>query len=274
MPKHAFVLFWAQDLLVKNMVRNANHCNKAVDNMGQSIKIHNIGSYMLRNYLLETKQGWIALDSGYAGGFEAYKKRLGRLTALDQVKFVFLTHSHNDHAGFLQELLAESGARLVAHESSLPRLACGENALPEGAGFVRRIGVTLNEMMKHASFPPVVPDENAIIFKSEADQPFLASGLPIRVVFLPGHTADSIGLFLEETRELFCGDAAGNSVIAPARQAVLMEDVPSFAASWDKIIALNPSRIYPSHGNPFPVEDLVKFRSRLDDLKLFYPKKH
>ena len=242
--------------------------------MGQSIKIHNLGNYMLRNYLLETKQGWIALDSGYAGRFEAYKKRLGRLTALDQVKFVFLTHSHNDHAGFLQQLLAESGARLVAHESSLPRLACGENALPEGAGFVRRIGVTLNEMMKHASFPPVVPDENAIIFKSEADQPFLASGLPIRVVFLPGHTADSIGLFLEETRELFCGDAAGNAIIAPARQAVLMEDVPSFAASWDKIIALNPSRIYPSHGNPFAAEDLVKFRSRLDDLKLFYPRKH
>jgi len=131
----------------------------------------------------------------------------------------------------------------------------------------------LSAMMKHSSFPPVLPDETTVILKSEADQPFLAAGLPIRVVFLPGHTADSVALYLEETRELLCGDAAGNAVIAPARQAVLIEDVPEFARSWDKIIALNPSRIYPSHGNPFSPEDLVKFRSRLDDLKLFYPKK-
>lgn len=241
--------------------------------MSRSIRIHNIGNYMLRNYLLETPQGWIALDSGYAGGFAAYKKRLAKLTPLDQIKFVFLTHSHNDHAGFLGELLAESSTRLVAHENSLPRLASGENAMPEGTGFTTRMGVALSAMMKHSSYPPVVPDETALILKCEADQPFLAAGLPIRVVFLPGHTADSIGLFLEESRELLCGDAAGNAVIAPARQAVLMEDVPKFARSWDKIIALNPSRIYPSHGNPFPIEDLVKFRSRLDDLTLHYPKK-
>lgn len=273
LPKRAFVLFWAQDVLVEHMVRNTNHCNKAVDNMAQTIRIHNIGNYMLRNYLLETPQGWIALDSGYAGGFEAYKKRLAKLTPLDRVKFVFLTHTHNDHAGFLRELLAESGARLIAHENSLPRLASGKDAMPEGTGFTTRMGVALSAMMKHSSFPPVVPDETAIILKSEADQPFLAAGLPIRVVFLPGHTADSIGLFLEETRELLCGDAAGNAVIAPARQAILIENVPEFARSWDKIIALNPSRIYPSHGNPFPVEDLVKYRDRLDDLKLFYPNK-
>jgi len=194
--------------------------------MSHSIKIHNIGNYMLRNYLLETTQGWIALDSGYAGGFEAYKKRLAKLTPLDQVKYVFLTHSHNDHAGFLAELLTKSGAHFVAHENSLPRLASGVNVMPDGTGFTSRMGVAMHGMMKHSSYPPVVPDENAIILKSEADQPFLVAGLPIRI-----------------------------------------------AESWDKIIALNPSRIYPSHGNPFPVGDLTKFRRRLDDLTLFYPKK-
>ena len=242
--------------------------------MAQSIRIHEIGSYMLRNYLLETPLGWIALDSGYAGWFAAYKKKVERLTPLHQIKFVFLTHSHNDHAGFLRELLAETGARLVAHEQSLPRLASGENAMPEGTGFTSRMGVGLSAMMKHSAYPSVVPNETDVILHSEDDQPILAMGLPIRVVFLPGHTADSIGLFLEESRELLCGDAAGNAVIAPARQAVLMEDARAFAESWDKIIALNPGCIYPSHGNPFPAADLVKFRSRLDDIKLYSPKKN
>ena len=241
--------------------------------MPQTIRIHEIGNYMLRQYLLETPQGWIALDSGYAGGFAAYQKKLNRLTAIDQIRYVFLTHSHNDHAGFLGELLAKSGAVLVAHEASIPRIASGTDAMPEGTGFTTRAGVLLSALMKHSSFPPVVPDERAILLHREEQQPFLDAGLPIRVVFLPGHTADSIGLYLEETRELLCGDAAGNAIIAPARQAILMEDVPMFARSWDKIIALNPSRIYPCHGNPFGVEDLVKFRSRLDDLTLFDPKK-
>jgi glyoxylase-like metal-dependent hydrolase (beta-lactamase superfamily II) len=237
------------------------------------LRIHDIGSYMLHNYLIETPQGWVVIDTGYAGAFDACKKRLGALTPLNLVKYVFLTHAHNDHAGLLNELLKESGARLVAHEESLPRLACGENAMPEGIGFTSRMSATLSAIMKHASYTPVTPNADALILASEAEQPFLAMGLPIRVVFLPGHTADSIGLYLEETRELFCGDAAANAVIAPARQAVLMEDVAQFARSWDKIIALNPSRIYPSHGNPFAVDDLIKFRSKLDGLALFAPKK-
>ena len=237
------------------------------------VKIHEIGSYFLRQYLLETPLGWIALDSGYAGGFAAYEKKLRKLTPVSGIQFVFLTHAHNDHTGFLSELLQKSGAKLVASQASLPRLASGENAMPEGTGFTSRFGVALSAMMRSSSFPPVLPRESDMILASEQDQPFLALGLPIRVVFLPGHTAESIGLYMEETRELLCGDAAGNAIIAPARQAILIEDVPTFAQSWDKIIALNPGRIHPCHGNPFPTEDLVRYRSRLDELKLYYPKK-
>ena len=233
------------------------------------IQIHEVGNPMLRQYLLETPLGWIAIDSGYAGGFAAYSRRV----PIDQIKFVFLTHAHNDHAGFLAELGQKSGAALVVCEASLPRLASGENVLPEGTGFTSRFGLAMSAMMKHSVFSPVLPKDGDIILTSEADQPFHTMGLPLRVVWLPGHTADSIGLYLEETRALFCGDAAGNAIIAPARQAMLIEDIPAFAQSWDKIIAMNPSRIYPAHGNPFSPNDLFTYRERLEHLKLFTPKK-
>ena len=53
------------------------------------LRIHEIGGYFLRQYLLETPLGWIALDSGYAGGFAAYVKSLRKLTPLKGNKFVF-----------------------------------------------------------------------------------------------------------------------------------------------------------------------------------------
>ena len=250
-------------------------CYPVVESEANSmpIRIHDIGSPVLRNYLLETPAGWIAVDSGYAGGFAQYRKKLERLAPLNDIKFVFLTHAHNDHAGFLAELLAQSGAVLVVSEQSLPRLAGGTNVMPEGTAYTSRGALLLSHLTKNASFPPVVPDERAIIIKSALDQPFLDMGLPIRVLGLPGHTADSIGLFLEETGELLCGDAAANFFLAPARHAILIEDTSAFGESWDAMLAWKPTRIYPSHGNPFPQEDLAKYRRYLDGAKLYSPKK-
>ncbi|MEZ4627764.1 MAG: MBL fold metallo-hydrolase [Eubacteriales bacterium] len=165
-------------------------------------------------------------------------KKLSRFTSLDQ-KFVFLTHSHNDHTGFLGELLAKSGARLVTHESSLPRLASGVNVMPDGTGFTSRMGVA--DARDDEAFLP-----SACGAGRECNHPQKRGRSTVsskRAFFADPHvSAGTHGGFdrtlLEETRELFA-HAAGNAIIAPARQAVLMEDVRAFAASWDKIIALN-----------------------------------
>ena len=237
------------------------------------IRVHEIGSYVVRNYLLETPLGWIALDTGYRDDEAVFFERLTKLAFVDQLKYVFLTHAHDDHAGFLGSLLDETSATLVLHAESVPLLATGKNATPPGAGYSSRIASTFALVKKEFGFPPVVVGENAIVLQSEEDQPFLALGLPLRIVFLPGHTVDSIGLFNEETRELFCGDAAMNAVISRARHTIWIEDPAAFGRSWDKMLALNPARLYPSHGNPFPPDDLVKYRHFMNKRRLIAPKK-
>ncbi|MEA4869117.1 MAG: MBL fold metallo-hydrolase [Christensenella sp.] len=237
-----------------------------------TIRIHDIGNYALRNYLLETPLGWIAIDTGYTGRLGNYLARFSKLAPPHTIQYVFLTHAHNDHAGFLGELLEKTGARLIASAQSLPRLATGKNAMPEGAGFLSPGIRLLSGMMRKISFPPVAANSSALVVSDESDQPLLAAGLPIRILHLPGHTADSIALILEETGDLFCGDAAANFPLAPARQSILIENLPEFGRSWDRMLAAKPSRIYPSHGNPFPPEDLVKYRHFMDGKQLCPPK--
>ena len=129
------------------------------------------------------------------------------------------------------------------------------------------------KVKKDFSYPPVVIVENRVeTVSSEDKQVFMKMGLPIKILFLPGHTEDSIGLFLPGTGQLFCGDAAMNAVISVARHTIWIEDAAAFGQSWDKMLSCEPKMIYPSHGNPFKSTDLVKYRHYLDGRKLIPPR--
>lgn len=228
------------------------------------LRIHNIGGYIVKNYLLETPKGWIAIDTGYAGGEKTFLKRLGKLCKPEDLKYIFLTHAHDDHAGFLAELLEEVPAKVILHPAGVAALEAGHTIEPPGSGYATRIGALFSLVKKTFSFQPVHLGDRAVFVDSDTDQVFEEMGLPLRIVFLPGHTAESIGLFLLETRQLFCGDAAMNAVISLRRHTIWIDDVPDFQRSWDKMIALQPTKIYPSHGWPFYPKDLVKYRHFMD----------
>ena len=237
-----------------------------------NIRIHNIGGYIVKNYLLDTPIGWIAIDTGYPGGEDTFLKRFQNLAPLDNLKYIFLTHAHDDHAGFLEALLSKTKAKVILNSIGIPALESGKSNDPPGAGYSSWTASMFSKFKKDFSFPPVKLGDRAIFVSDEKDQVFKAMGLPISILFLPGHTADSIGLFLEETGELFCGDAAMNAVISVARHTIWIEDSEVFGNSWDKMIGLNPSIIYPSHGTPFPPKDLIKYRHFMDGRRLISPK--
>lgn len=237
------------------------------------IKVHNIGSYIVKNYLLETPVGWIAIDTGYRGGEDAFIRRFSKLAPIEDLKYVFLTHAHDDHSGFLSALLKRTHATLVVNTASIPLLASGENATPPGAGFATRLASLFDIVKKDHSFPPLYVSGRSIRIPDESAQVFKNMGLPIRIVFLPGHTSDSMGLLLEETGQLFCGDAAMNALVSIARHTIWIDDPVAFGQTWDKMLALQPSKIYPSHGSPFSPNDLVKYRHFMDDRKPIVPKR-
>lgn len=228
------------------------------------IRIHNIGGYIVKNYLLQTPIGYIAIDTGYPGGETAFLQRFQKLAGLEELHYIFLTHAHDDHAGFLNALLEKTRANVILHPAGIPALEAGKSNDPPGAGYSSRVAALFGVLKKEFSFPPVQLKDRAVFVSGEEDQMFKALGLPIRILFLPGHTKDSIGLLMEETGELFCGDAAMNAVISLKRHTIWMEDAKVFGGSWDKMLSCNPTRIYPSHGTPFSPRDLQKYRHFMD----------
>lgn len=241
-----------------------------------SYRIINIGGRVVNNYILITESGCVAIDTGYAGGFDTFKRRLLKNgLQMSDIRYVFLTHTHDDHAGFLGELLDATNATIVLHKDAIERLKIGQNSF-EG-GCTSRKSLTVCKILalfgkgKHL-FPSVIPSGKIVIVDQE-EQPFEALGIEAKVLLLPGHTADSIGLLLPDGT-LFCGDAAMNGPGMTARHPIWLENLEAHRKTWDAIIAGDARMLFSAHGKPFSVKDLARFRHYMDGKKLYALKEY
>ncbi len=233
----------------------------------------NIGNRILNNYLIETGNGWVAIDTGYTDGLPRFMASLRRKGIAPQdVKYIFLTHAHDDHAGYLEELMRATGATVVMDSLAPERLLAGHNQWIGGcSGRLARIFVSAMSLAgkgKH-EFPAMdVREMDNVALWDGRRQFFREQGLPLTIVSLPGHTADHIGL-LTDYGELFCGDAAMNGFPSVRRNIIWIEDLEDYRRSWDTMIATAAKTIYPSHGKPFPKSDLIKYRKHLDGIRIY-----
>ena len=232
--------------------------------------ILNFGTRVVNTYLVSSDDGWILIDTGYAGGFSHFQKMLTKSGVRpEEIKTVFLTHAHDDHAGFLNEVLDATEAQVILHPKAIEGLRRGQNSFEGGcSSMLAWLFCQILALFGHGEhrYPPIKEEylDRLIPLGSER---FRALGYPYEVLETPGHTADHIALLAGDV--LFCGDAAMNGFPSRRRTTIWIENLQQYKRSWETILEKNPAIIYPAHGMPFKTKDLRKYLKALDIVKLY-----
>ena len=156
------------------------------------------------DFLLPCHGGYLQVDTGYEHDYPAYRKNLARAgVALEEIRYLVLTHHHDDHAGFLNALTRDAEVQIIAHEQATALLQSGKNDTTRGGGYANGFIKLVAEIKMRfdprwtLTFPPFTLRESDILLAGDDDQVLRQLGLAGRVLFTPGHCMDHIAIVLD-----------------------------------------------------------------------------
>ncbi len=236
------------------------------------MNIINVGNIIMNTYVYHCPSGYVMIDTGYEHSLKDVETKLDRNgIKLSDIKYVFLTHAHDDHAGFLNELLGKNAdLKVIMSVKSMPTLKRGQNSFDGGCS--TRLAWVFCKLMRLVGKAehrfPVVDDKynDRFIEITETNKAELEEILQGKILFTPGHTTDSISLKVGNV--IFCGDAAMNDFPSIKRLIIWIADKTDFEKSWDVLLSENANTIYPAHGRPFPKNDLAKYKNHISKIHL------
>ncbi|MEM2899808.1 MAG: MBL fold metallo-hydrolase [Thermoplasmata archaeon] len=183
-------------------------------------------------YLLsaeDTKDGLVIIDTGTGAYSNKLLKEIKSMEASKYGIMVILTHCHYDHIGGVSAILEEyRDAKVYIHESSVPSLKNGDNERTVSDKF----GIDLGKI-------------EAIGLK-DGDKKRLGE-VELEIVHTPGHTEDSICIYIQKTKTLFSGDTVfANGGLG--RWDLPTGSLSDLKNSIAKISRIDVSGLYPGHG--------------------------
>ena len=179
-------------------------------------------------YLVKGTKGYLLIDTGWAGTFPAFCKCMGELgIPVQEISHLMITHFHPDHMGIAQEI-ANLGVQIVVFDVQENFVHCADSVF---------------EKEKNSAFQSI-KDANIKIVPIEQSRIFLKEiGLEGEVFHTPGHSEDSVSLYLNEGI-LFVGD------LNPLYELELHKGT-EIESTWNRLLNLHPKQIFYGHAKPY-----------------------
>jgi glyoxylase-like metal-dependent hydrolase (beta-lactamase superfamily II) len=192
--------------------------------------------------VLDPTHGPTLVDTGLPGQLELIDAAMAEAgLRVADLRRIVLTHQDIDHVGSLHDLVAASGARVLAHEVEAPFIDGTELPRFKRPQMLDRVPAAIRPVLE--GVPPTPVDERL------ADGARLDVAGGVRVVFTPGHTVGHACLYLERTRTIIAGDAltaADGRLSGPSPTAT--EDMATASRSVARLAELDVDAIVCYHG--------------------------
>ncbi len=205
--------------------------------------IHELKYSNTNTYLIEGEKGYILFDTGWAGTFPAFCRCMGDLKIpVQKIRYILISHFHPDHCGTAQEI-ASYGPVIAVMDVQQEYIHAADP-------------VFAKEQNRH--FRRINDEEIRIIPLAESRSFLLETGLDGEIIHTPGHSDDSISLFLDDG-SLFVGDLNPLYELS-MHKGTLIED------SWNRLLDLHPKRIYYGHARSAVPDEKIPVREKDEDL--------
>jgi hydroxyacylglutathione hydrolase len=213
------------------------------------MEIRTIATGIVNCYLIISETGFFLIDTGISFQRGTLKKALNESGCRPgDLKLVVITHADFDHTGNCAWLREKYKASVAVHREEAEAIETGrmlKNRKNRQGVFFTAV-VNLGGLFVFRRFKPDI-----IVAGGEDLSRY---GLDGRIVHIPGHSRGSIGVLTGEG-DFFCGD-----LLASRREPVrnsLVDDPAEMDASIEKMKTLNIRIVYPGHGRPFTMDELV-----------------
>jgi alkyl sulfatase BDS1-like metallo-beta-lactamase superfamily hydrolase len=214
-------------------------------------------------FLVTTIDGNVIIDTSIVTHAPKHKELLKAISSAP-VKYIILTHAHGDHIGGVP-LWKESGTQIIAQKHHVEflhyqaRLA-GFFAVRNAAQFALRIPGARSPA---GNYGAKIEATNLFDDKYE----FSLGGLNFEVYSTPGETQDHLTVWIPKYKAAFVGD---NYYTSFPNIYTLRGTQPRWALDYvnslNKVLALKPEIVLPSHGQPITgAEEITRRLTRYRD---------
>jgi len=197
-------------------------------------------------YLLAGQGGSVVIDCGGSNGRRAMDAALDGHA--DTLRLIVLTHGDFDHTGNAAYLRERLDVPLAMHAGDAPMGSTGSMQAGRATRsiFLGPVSTRLFGFRRADHFQP-----DRLLADGDSLAPW---GIEATVLHLMGHSSGSIGVLTAEG-DLFCGDLLENRR-RPMLNSI-MDDLAAARASVERLRGLPVRQVYPGHGGPFTLDQVI-----------------